>query len=144
MWKEGKLKIGQNISNETQYGLRVDVTITQTAEDKPLIYTYIYKLNTIAFKRWLEEHAYLCEGPLAFTMRGIQVMVVGGAKKWDKSAFSLSIAKGDKLFLPLLSQEVRFTIHRDLFSGQEWDIYLDITDLMELEESDISTLLQDG
>jgi len=101
------------------------VTIQEVKEDRPLIYTYTYMLNTLKFKEWLEAMGYLLEGPLAFTARGIQVMVVGGAKKWDKSAFSISTEDGEKIFLPLISQEVRFTVHRDLFSGEEWDVLLE-------------------
>lgn len=123
--------IGQEIKNETIYGLRVDVTIKEVKEDKPLIYTYTYMLNTLKFKEWLENMTYLLEGPLAFTAKGIQVMVVGGAKKWDKSAFSISTEEGEKIFLPLKDQEVKFVVHRDLFSGQEWDVlYEDIDEVI--------------
>jgi len=114
--------IGQEIKSETIYGLRVDVTIKEIKEDKPLIYTYTYILNTLKFKEWLENMAYLCEGPLAFTARGIQVMIVGGAEKWEKSAFSISTEDGEKIFLPLKNQEIQFVVHRDLFAGQEWDV----------------------
>lgn len=137
---EKTIQVGQDIRSESAYGLRVDVTITDMGEDKPKIYTYMYKLDTIKFKQWLEEHPYLCEGPLAFTARGIQVMVVGGAKKWDKSAFSISIESGEKLFLPLLTREIKFTVHKDLFSGEEWDVALD-TSLLDLEEAVIDHLL---
>lgn len=129
--KSGSLMIGQEIKNETIYGLRVDVTIKEVKEDKPLIYTYTYMLNTLKFKEWLENMTYLLEGPLAFTAKGIQVMIVGGAKKWDKSAFSISTEEGEKIFLPLKDQEVKFVVHRDLFSGQEWDVlYEDIDEVI--------------
>jgi len=143
MIRTGNLIIGQNISSETQYGLRVDVTITQTAKDKPLIYTYTYMMDSVKFKRWLAENAYLCEGPLAFLGKGIQIMIVGGAKKWDKSAFSIDggeagyppLFNNAKIFLPLLQQEVQFSVHRDLFSGEEWDVMLDVTRFQELDDA---------
>jgi hypothetical protein len=122
--KTGSLVTGQEIKNETVYGLRIDVTIDQIHPDKPIIYTYTYMLNTLKFREWLESMSYLLEGPLAFTARGIQVMIVGGAKKWDKSAFSINDEDGEKIFLPLLSQEVQFVVHRDLFAGQEWEVTL--------------------
>jgi len=119
------MQIGQAIKNETLYGLRVDVTIEQIKEDKPLIYTYAYILNTLKFQEWLESMSYLCEGPLAFTARGIQVMISGGAKKWDKSAFTIENADGDRIYLNLLHEEVKFVVHRDLFAGEEWEVLIE-------------------
>lgn len=122
--KDGSLKIGQPIKSETLYGLRVDVTIEKVQEDKPLIFTYTYMLDDLKFKEWLKTVDYLTGGPLAFTGKGIQFMIVGGAKKYDKSAFSLSDENGEKVFLPLLQQEVQFIVRRDLFAGQEWEVSL--------------------
>lgn len=144
MITEKSLVLGQKISSSTPYGLIVEVNITQTAEDKPLIYTYTYMLDTVKFKAWLEEHAYLCEGPLAWNARGIQVMAVGGAKKWDKSAFSVSTVDGTPIYLPLLRQEVTFSVHRDLFSGEEWEVMLDMTNLKDMEDDTVARLVVDG
>lgn len=119
------MQIGQGIKNETLYGLRVDVNIEQIKADKPLIYTYSYMLNTLKFQEWLESMAYLCEGPLAFTARGIQVMISGGAKKWDKSAFTIEDKDGDRIYLNLLNEEVKFVVHRDLFAGEEWEVLIE-------------------
>jgi len=123
--KDASLTIGQVIKNETPYGLRIDVTIQEIKADKPLIYTYNYMLNTLKFKEWLDSMEYLCEGPLAFTARGIQVMIAGGAKKWDKSAFTIENEDGDKMHLNLLHEEVKFVVHRDLFAGQEWEVLIE-------------------
>ena len=119
------MQIGQAIKNETQYGLRIDVTIQEIKADKPLIYTYAYMLNTLKFKEWLEGVAYLCEGPLAFTARGIQVMISGGAEKWDKSAFTIENEAGDRILLDLLHEEIKFVVHRDLFAGEEWEVLIE-------------------
>lgn len=116
--------IGQNISFETPFGLRIDVTIEKFQEDKPLIYIYTYSMNNLKFKEWLEAMVYLTEGPLAFTAKGIQMMISGGAKKWDKTAFSIDDDDGEKIFLNLLNEEVILHIHRDLFKGKEWEILL--------------------
>lgn len=123
--KTGTVTIGQEIKSETAYGLRIDVSITQIKEDKPLIYTYTYMLDTLKFEDWLKTVDYLTGGPLAFTGKGIQFMIVGGAEKADKSAFSISDENGEKVFLPLLHQEVRFIVRRDLFAGQEWEVALE-------------------
>jgi len=117
--------IGQDISFEAPFGLRIDVTIEKLQEDKPLIYIYTYSMNNLKFKEWLEAMAYLTEGPLAFTAKGIQVMIVNGIEKWDKTAFSIDTDDvGEKMFLDLLNEEAVFHIHRDLFAGKEWEILL--------------------
>lgn len=137
MLSDGTISIDRDVGATTEYGLRVDVLMKKISDDKPIIYTYVYKLDSIKFKQWLEEHAYLCEGPLAFIAKGIQVVTVGGAKKWDKTAFSIDSDKkdGEKYFLPLLSREIKFAVHRDLFSGEEWDVtLLDAEDIDELSE----------
>jgi len=118
--------IGQDIKFETAFGLRVDVTIECHKEDKPLIYTYTYSLDNLMFKDWVlaKEKEHLCEGPLAFVSKGIQFMIVGGAAKWDKTAFSIDGEDSEKIFLQLLNKDAIFRVHRDLFAGQEWEILL--------------------
>lgn len=124
--KDGTIVIGQEIKFETPFGLRVDVAIVQVKEDKPLIYTYTYSLDNLKFRDWVleKEKEHLCEGPLAFTCKGIQFMIAGGAAKWDKTAFSIDDEDQEKLFLQLIDEDVVFHAHRDLFAGQEWEILL--------------------
>lgn len=127
------MEIGQAISFETIFGMRIDVVINQIQEDKPLLYVYTYSLDSIKFKAWLEskEIVPLCEGPLAFTSKGIQFMVVGGAAKWDKTAFSIDDADSEKIFLRLTQESAIFHVHRELFAGKEWEV------LLATEEGDI-------
>lgn len=127
------MQIGQAINFETAFGMRVDVVINQIQEDKPLLFVYTYSLDSIKFKAWLEskEIAPLCEGPLAFMSKGIQFMVVGGAAKWDKTAFSIDDADGEKIFFQLTQESAVFHVHRDLFAGKEWEV------LLATEEEDI-------
>jgi len=122
------MAIGQAINFKTAFGMRVDVIINQVQDDKPLLFVYTYSLDSLVFKAWLEsdEIAPLCEGPLAFTSKGIQFMVVGGAKKWDKTAFSIDDADGEKIFLQLIKESAVFHVHRDLFAGKEWEVLLAI------------------
>jgi hypothetical protein len=117
------LQIGQNINSETEHGMHIDVLIKKTKEDKPLIFTYKYTMNGLKFKEWLESPPIKAcrDGALALTIRGIQV-VIEKDKPWDKACFSISTENRDNLSLPLLTQEIIFTIHRDLFSMEEWEI----------------------
>lgn len=120
----GELTLDRPITVEMPYGLRIDVVITHVGQNKPDIYEYTYTLNTLAYRDWLVQHTYLCDGALSFCAKGIQVMVVGGAAKWDKSAFSLMNEDGEQAFLPLIQESIKFVVHRDLFSGEEWEVKL--------------------
>ena len=125
--KDGTMTIGQASRFEAVFGLRVDVSMTpQIMEDKPINYSYTYSMDQLKFREWVVgmEKDGLCEGPLAFTAKGIQIMIVGGAAKWDKTAFSIDNEDHEKLFLPLLTEDVTFYMHRDLFAGKEWEILL--------------------
>ena len=124
--KERVIAIGQEIKFESVFGLRVDAITEKFAEDKPVSYTYIYSMDQLKFKAWVTEmdKQGLCEGPLAFSAKGIQFMIVGGAAKWDKTAFSIDNEDHEKLFLQLLVEDVSFHVHRDLFAGKEWEILL--------------------
>ncbi|GAF87239.1 unnamed protein product [marine sediment metagenome] len=103
-------------------GLRIDVTLEQINEETPVIMRFHYLLNTLQFKEWLQTHDYLCEGPLSFEVRGIRIMVPAGADKWDKAGFSYNDEDGLPIFIPLLHEEVTFSIHRDVFRQKEWTI----------------------
>ena len=126
---EGTITLDQNIKSEFPFGLRVDVLITQIQPDKPYTYQYIYSLNTLKFKEWLDENKYLCEGPLAFTAKGLQVVIPAGANKWDKASFTIDDGEGNQMDLELISEKVVIYVHRDLFAGKEWEIHIEDTDI---------------
>lgn len=121
--------MNQKIKSELPFGLRVDVVITRVQPDKPYTYTYTYSLNTLKFKEWLEENKYLCEGPLAFIAKGIQVVIPFGAVKWNKSSFSIDDDEGNHLFLNMLEEDIVIYVHRDLFAGKEWEIHIEEADI---------------
>lgn len=125
---EGTMTLSQEIKSESEYGLRIDVAIEQIKDDKPLIYTYTYSLDTMRFREYLEEVKHLREGALAFTAKGIQVVVPPGTTKWNKTSFSINDDKGDQLLLNLLNEDVVIHIHRDLFAGKEWEILLNVSE----------------
>jgi len=107
-------------------GMRIDVSLEQIHEEKPIIMRFCYMLDTLQFKEWLKTHEYLCEGPLSFQIKGIRIMIPKGADNWDKAGFSCDDGNGQPIFLPLLHQEIIFSVHRDLFQQKEWVIdYVD-------------------
>ena len=110
-----------DLRSDTKIGLRIEQTLEQPAGGGPLIISYIYILDTVKFKKWLEDHAYLCEGPLGFTVKGVRILLEAGAEKWDKAGFSID-NDGEPFFLNLLRNEEIFKVHRDMFNKKEWSI----------------------
>ena len=133
------MQIGQSLKSELPCGIRVDVSIEQTRADKPLIYKYTYSLNGMKLQEWLSSKHIkpLCEGPLAFSARGVQVVVPWGIEKWDKTAFSIDDEDGNQLFLELFKDDVVFHVNRDLFAGKEWVIVLEAAPKAEVKEQQV-------
>lgn len=123
------MKIGQDLKSESDYGLRIDLSVEQYQEDKPLIYKYVYSMDINKFQEWLNTHAYLREGPLAFTAKGIQVMVPALPSKWDKSSFSMTDDNSEYQYVNLLFEDMVIRVHRDLFAGKEWEIFMEDSDI---------------
>lgn len=122
MLKTGVVNLQTQIPSTSLQGLRVDMTLEQVHEDRPIIFHFQYSLDTQQFIEYLKSHPELTEGVLAFTLKGIQIMVPDGSDKWNKSGFSFNHDNDQKIFIPLLHQSVMFRAHLDLFHGKEWVI----------------------
>lgn len=131
--KNGNLMIGQTFASKMEpCGLRIDVTVQQVAEDKPLLLKYIYRVDPLKFKQYLkEERSDMCQGMLVFEPSGIRIMNIGGAEKWDKTAFSIDNGDSERIFLNLLFEDTIFHIHRELFIGKEWEILIESNEGLE-------------
>ena len=80
-------------------------------------------LDVTKWKEWLKSHPDLTQGVLAFKSYGLGVVVNSG--KWDKAGFFLYNEDGQEVSLPLLHGVVRFRVHRDLFTGKEFEAYIE-------------------
>lgn len=67
---------------------------------------------------------HMLEGELYFVKNGIEITVPWGAEKWDKSGFAIDGETG-RVWLPLFTSEVCFNVHRDIFQGQEWEVFME-------------------
>jgi hypothetical protein len=122
MLKSGKIGLDTPLVSIQPHGLRVDVSVEHKGDNKPILFTFTYSVDVAQMKRWMIENAYLCEGPLSYVARGIEVVTIGPDKA-DKSGFSIDGTDGERIFLPLLDGPVIFRLHRDLFGGREWECY---------------------
>jgi hypothetical protein len=68
---------------------------------------------------------HLLEGALSFVKNGVEFVVPYGAEKWDKSGFSIDDGEGQRIWLPLLQSDIHFNVHRDIFQGQEWEVFME-------------------
>ncbi len=114
------------IKSKTEYGLIVSGTMARSSPEKPIIFTLTYTVDPLTFKEWLKKNSHLTEGPLCFIGRGIEITIPWGAEKYDKTGFSFD-AENDskrKVWLHLLKEPgATFRIHRDVFSGREWECF---------------------
>jgi hypothetical protein len=94
-------------------------------EDAPILFSYHYVLDTLKFKKFLEENEDLCEGALGMQVFGIKLLNIEGVKKWELTDFYITNEEGKRMSIPLMQEEVVIAIHRDIFSDQEWVITMD-------------------
>jgi len=122
--KEEKITLTTPIKTTTPFGLMITGQMRQNADDKPVLFNFQYSMNADIFKDWLTKNTHLTEGPLVFQCKGINICIPYGAEKYDKSAFCFDgPTEGQEVFLQLLLEPAVFHVHRDVFSGQEWECF---------------------
>jgi len=122
--KNGRISTGQGIAQIHESGMRVDIQTQKPGEDQPMIFTFNFSLDTLKFKEFLKKHEYLTKSLFSFSAFGIQVNNHRGLEKWEQTAFVILDKEGRPITLPLIQRDVTITVHRDIFSGQEWLVYL--------------------
>lgn len=75
------------------------------------------------FEQWLGTISYMLEGPLSFFKNGINI-TIQSARKWEKTDFLIEGTAG-YIGLPLFQHNVIFNVHRDIFQGKEWEVFMD-------------------
>jgi hypothetical protein len=105
--------------------LRVEVDIDHKGEDKPIIFTFTYKLDKGTMQLWLSQNPHLTEGILSFVGKGIEITIPPGKleKQISKSGFSIDGSDGARDWLPLQDRHVTFKAHRNIFGGKEWECF---------------------
>lgn len=124
--KDGKISEQTPMNTNTIFGLSVNVKL-QVREEKPPVMTFTYSMNKEIWKKWLSENPQLTEGPLAFTCKGIEIVIPcdNGKAEVESTGFSIDDAEGERIWLRLLEKDVKFLVHRDIFKGKEWEIFLE-------------------
>ena len=122
--KDQTITIDTPIDSMTIYGLKVCGSMEQNGPEKPIIFTLKYIVDPLIFKKWLEDNSHLTEGPLVFVAKGIVITVPWGAEKYDKTGFSFDKEGDSKVWIHLLKEPgATFRVHRDVFSGKEWECF---------------------
>lgn len=127
MLRDGAIDISRSIVSKTEWGLEIEIEMAQPKEDKPVIFSYTYRINRVTFKDWLDDHTYLTEGPLLmFTCRGMDFIVT--TDNFQKTLASIvtkyeddADVDGIQKYEPSIVEEpVRLIVHRDVVSDQDW------------------------
>jgi len=123
---EGKIPIDHTIKKTTPFGLEIQANMSRPREDKPIVFNYQYRVNRAAFKKWVDDHAYMFGGDaIGFKSMGITIFIPGpGTEKYHKSSFTIVIKYGEdednEMPLDLLNQTATFTVHREVVSEHDW------------------------
>ena len=120
------------LRTETPVGIRIDTMIEQDPNG-PMIIRFVYMLDTLKFKKWVEDHTYLMDGYASvFNVKGIDILFAAKASRtdgkvdWEHAEFCL--ADKDRHNMPismkLKEKEVIFVVHRNPISNKEWSVFL--------------------
>ncbi len=133
MLREGQITLDHRIVSKTEWGLEIDIEMYQPKEDKPIIFRYVYSINRMTFKQWLDEHPYLLGGPLLmFTNRGMDFIVP--TDNFQKTRASMIIKYGDvdddpgsKYEPPIVEEPITMVVHREVVNNHDWIVKCIVT-----------------
>lgn len=114
------------VSKPNQWGLSVETTMEQPKPNKPVIFKFRYKLDTVVYDQWLTEHSYMVgeEGALVFTSkRGLKIMIVPSMTKHPVA--HIVTHYGDRLddkeyHVDMAIKSVNFIVHREIINLHDW------------------------
>jgi hypothetical protein len=124
--EQGKVTLQKPLNEKHPHGMCTTIVADRTADDKPLIVTFTYKMDPVKLKMWLEEHKYMLyeTAPLVFTgTTGIEMIYNEGTPdKFMKAMFGILNEHGEKDRLRLFDEEVQFVVHRQVFDPKQWTV----------------------
>jgi hypothetical protein len=127
MLRAGQITLDRRIVSKTEWGLEIEIEMSQPKEDKPIIFRYVYRIDRVTFTNWLKDHAYLTEGPLLmFTCRGMDFVIT--TDKPHKSMASITVKYEDvagtatpiKYEPPIVEEPVKLVVHREVVNNHDW------------------------
>jgi len=125
--QSGKITLDRRIVSKTEWGLEVEIGMKRHKEDKPVIFRYLYRVNRVTFKAWLDNHAYLMEGPaMAFVSRGLDIVIPGpGTDKYHKTVCAVVVKYMDDdttvdHHVNIVNETLELVVHREVVSNHDW------------------------
>jgi len=124
--RDGKCLIDKTFDKNLPWGLSIHVSMERPREDKPIVFTFAYRVNRQTFVKWLKANNYLMQGEvLGFGSAGMTVMIPGpGTEDYHKTSFLIIIKYRDEddyeIGLDLLNQISKFVVHREVVSEHDW------------------------
>lgn len=128
MLKDGRASLQSRIISKTEWGLEIEIEMTRHKKDKPIIFSYVYRINRVHFQKWVANHKYLMGGPcLVFMDRGLQVTIPGpGTDKYHKTFVNIVVkyeddANANVQHRPnIVEGPVKFLVHREVVNNHDW------------------------
>ena len=124
-----QITLERRIVSKTEWGLEIWIEMRRPKEDKPIIFTYSYRINRVTFKTWLDNHAYLMEGPaMAFVSRGLDIVIPGpGTEKYYKTVATVVVKYMDDdttvdHMVNLVNETLVVVAHREVVNNHDWGV----------------------
>ena len=126
--QEGQPLIGSSTVFTTEQGIEVEIQMERPKPDKPVIFKYIYRINRVVFKQWVDANSSLFGGPsVAFICKGMGFMIPGpGTGKYHKvmAEFVVKDSETDELRqcyrTNIMEQSLTVIAHREVVSNHDW------------------------
>lgn len=127
MIKSGQITLTSSIVSETEWGLEIEIEMSQPKEDKPIIFRYTYRIRRVKFQDWLDAHAYLTEGPLLMFMSRGMAFTITTDKPFRSLASIITKYEDDAnsgestYYKPRIVEEpVTLVVHREVVNNHDW------------------------
>jgi len=127
MLKSGQITLTSSIISNTEWGLNIEIEISQPKEDKPIIFRYTYRIDRVKLQDWLDAHKYLTEGPLLMFMSKGMAFTITTDKPFRSLASIITKYEDDanlgdfSYYKPRIVEEpVTLVVHREVVSNHDW------------------------
>jgi len=121
---DDKINEHTKLVSNRPWGLMIHTTYKEVGVDKPIVFTFKYRINRVKIKAWAEENAHLLGGPcLIFTDRGMGFVVFGpGPTETHRTLCNIALDDEKNSYYKenLVDETLTITVHRNIVSNHDW------------------------
>lgn len=132
--KHGAAVLGKPIINKLPFddgesGFEVEILMEEPKLNKPVIYTYNFRINTVLFHKWVSTHANMFGGEMLGFRHKITGLMIFLNKRIDQS-FAVVDIIGSKTpdVKQLLKNGITLIVHREVVNVHAWIVKIQAKD----------------